>query len=59
MNDLRLEFTALLEEDVPARDLGICFSLTLPGLGLEDCTTYDEILAILKRSGIEDPNGLL
>lgn len=59
MEELRMEFTALLDENVPARDLGFCFSLTLPGLGLEDCETYDEIREILAANGIKDPNGLI
>lgn len=58
MEELRLEFLALLEQDVPARDLGYCFSLTLPGLGLEDCETYEEIEAILRTHGIADPGGI-
>lgn len=59
MEELRLEWTALLDQAVPARDLGYCFSLTLPGLGLENAESYDEILDILKAAGQTDPNHIL
>ena len=53
MDELRLEIEALLDESVPARDLGICFSLTLPNEGFEDVQTYEEIHDILDRLGIQ------
>lgn len=56
MEELRLEFLALKDRNVPARDLGICFSLTLPGLGFEDCSTYEEIEDLLAEHNIGDPN---
>jgi len=58
MEELRLEFLALLDQSVPARDLGYCFSLSLPGLGLENVETYEEIEEILKEAGIQSPLGL-
>lgn len=47
------ELTALLDEAVPAHDLALCFSYTLPDAGFEKCQTYDEIRAILTEMGIE------
>lgn len=50
------EITALLDEAVPPRDLGLCFSYTITEepyhtrLTLVD--TYDEIHAILQEMGI-------
>jgi len=49
---LRGEITALLDEAVPAPDLGLCFSYTLPGEGFETCQTYDEIYEKLEKLGI-------
>jgi hypothetical protein len=46
------ELTALMDEAVPARDLGYCFSLSLPDHGFENCETYDEIREILEELNI-------
>ena len=53
---LRGEITALLDEAVPARDLGLCFSYTITQepyhTRLAEATTYDEIHAVLDEMGV-------
>lgn len=51
--DLVGELTALMDESIPANDLGLCFSYTIPDKGFENCQTYDEIRLILTEMGIE------
>ena len=53
---LRGEITALLDEAVAPRDLGLCFSYTITEepyhTRLESVTTYEEIYAILEEMGV-------
>jgi hypothetical protein len=53
---LRGEITALLDEAVPARDLGLCFSYTITEepyhSQLEKVETYEEIYEILEEMGV-------
>lgn len=53
---LRGEITALLDEAVPARDLGLCFSYTITQepyhTQLATATTYEEIHAVLDEMGV-------
>lgn len=55
--DLRGEILALLDEDVPAHDLGLCFSYSIfeepYHTRLEKVTTYEEIYKVLDELGVE------
>jgi hypothetical protein len=51
------ELTALLDEAVPARDLGLCFSYTITEepfhTRLTNVETYEEIREIMVEMGID------
>lgn len=50
------ELTALLDEAVPPRDLGLCFSYTITEepyhSRLANANTYDEIREVLEEMGV-------
>lgn len=56
MDQCRMECLALIDEAVPPRDLGLCFSYTIVEepyhTRLANANTYDEIHAILEEMGV-------
>lgn len=50
------ELTALMDEAVPPRDLGLCFSYTIQQQPYHDrlanANTYDEIREVLEEMGV-------